>query len=556
MSEDLDAPRPEQDASPVIARDPDTLPAELLRGAEIPDDLDPLAEGILMAHQAAWLEDKSDLKLAEKGRRTGITFAEALDDTLIAAAEKGDNVFYIGDTKDKGREFIGYVAHFAKVIAGATGEIEEFLFEDQAADGSTRQISAYRVRFASGHRVEALSSRPENIRGLQGVVVVDEAAFHKDVRAVLDAVNALLIWGGKVRVISTHNGEMNPFNELIREAKAGKNRFSLHFIPFTAAVENGLYERVCYVRGLEWTEEAQADWLATVEGSYGTRTAARDQELYCVPAQGEGAALTRVQVEACTDAEIPVIRLAKPDEFKHAPEHVRQADIQDWCEAELRPVLAELDPKLETFLGEDFGRLGDLTVLWIYQRLQNLVLRTGLVIELRNVPFEAQKQVLHYVIDRLPRFAGAALDRTGNGQYLAEVAAQRFGGLVIEVHLSTEWYRQEMVPYVARFEDGDIIIPADEDIVADHLLLTNVGGVTKVPDDRRTQGTDGFQRHGDAAMAGALGAFVARQELPSYGYVPAVLSRPMDEAPARDDHDRDRRRPARGSGLARMRGAW
>ena len=175
---------------PILARDETGLPDELPRGASIPADLDPLAEGILMLHQKEWLEDTSDLKIAEKGRRTGITFAEALDDTLIAAASRsagGDNVFYIGDTKDKGREFIGYVAHFAKVIAGELHQVEEFLFEDKRDDGTSRMITAYRITFASGYRVEALSSNPANIRGLQGVVGIDEAAFHSDVREVIDA---------------------------------------------------------------------------------------------------------------------------------------------------------------------------------------------------------------------------------------------------------------------------------------------------------------------------------------------------------------------------------
>lgn len=210
---------------PVIPRDLEKLPDELPRGAEVPDDLDPLAEGVLMRHQADWIADDSDLKLGEKGRRTGITFAEALDATLIAAAGTsagGANYFYIGDTKDKGREFIGYVAKFTKTVAKELASIEEFLFEDQQPDGTTKNIAAYRVRFASGYRVEALSSRPENIRGLQGTVCIDEAAFHRDVRGVLDAVNALLIWGGKIRVISTHNGVLNPFNELIKEARAGR----------------------------------------------------------------------------------------------------------------------------------------------------------------------------------------------------------------------------------------------------------------------------------------------------------------------------------------------
>ena len=91
--------------APILARDPADLPAELPRGSELPADHDPLAAGVMMQHQLDWIADKSDLKLAEKGRRTGVTYAEALDDTLIAASARssgGDNIFYIGDTKDKG----------------------------------------------------------------------------------------------------------------------------------------------------------------------------------------------------------------------------------------------------------------------------------------------------------------------------------------------------------------------------------------------------------------------------------------------------------------------
>ena len=125
----------------VLSRDPGKLPEILPTGADIPADLDPLAEGVLMEHQKTWLEDTSALKVCEKGRRTGITFAESLDHTLIAAAKRsagGGNCFYIGDTKDKGREFIGYVAHFAKIVAGELLAVEEFLFEDQQPDGTTK----------------------------------------------------------------------------------------------------------------------------------------------------------------------------------------------------------------------------------------------------------------------------------------------------------------------------------------------------------------------------------------------------------------------------------
>lgn len=320
---------------PVLSSDPAQLPDELPRGGEIPDDLDPLADGVLMAHQAEWIADDSVLKICAKGRRTGITFAEALDCTLIASAKRsagGQNVFYIPDTKPKGREFIGYCAHFSKTVANEMLTIEDGIFFDIREDGTTNAISSYIIRFSSGFRIEALSSRPENIRGLQGTVVIDEAAFHRDVREVIDAVGVLLIWGGKIRIISSHNGVTNPFNELIREAQAGKNGFVIHTYTFGDAVVNGLFKRVCLIKGEEWTAEKESEWEAKIRSAYGTRTAKMRQELDAIPTEQEGAALTRVMIENCMEKGIPVIRWACKDEFKNEPDHVRTGVTLEFCE--------------------------------------------------------------------------------------------------------------------------------------------------------------------------------------------------------------------------------
>jgi phage FluMu gp28-like protein len=103
-------------------------------GPEIPFGFNPFADGVLMAHQVECLKYDVSILAIPKGRRTGITFAWGLNSTLIAGAQKaagGDNVYYIGDTKEKGLEFIGYVAKFARVIAAQQAQdvsaIEEFL---------------------------------------------------------------------------------------------------------------------------------------------------------------------------------------------------------------------------------------------------------------------------------------------------------------------------------------------------------------------------------------------------------------------------------------------
>ena len=219
---------------------------------EIPDTFDPMAHGLLMKHQteAIALCHQYDITVVEKGRRTGITFGISLDKSLVAASQRsagGDNVYYVGDTKEKGLEFIGYCAKFLRTIATAQGQgvsrIEEFLFEDQDEHGKTKYITSWRIRLASGFQIVALSSRPENIRGLQGHVVIDEAAFHKNVQAVLDAATALLIWGSKIVIISTHNGTANAFNELIKEIQNGvyEDTAIVYKATFDDAVANGLY---------------------------------------------------------------------------------------------------------------------------------------------------------------------------------------------------------------------------------------------------------------------------------------------------------------------------
>ena len=67
-----------------------------------------------------------------------------------------------------------------------------FMFEDDDHEGD-KSILAFRIKFASGKEIVALSSSPTNLRGRQGRVVIDEAAFHKDLAAVLKSALALLM---------------------------------------------------------------------------------------------------------------------------------------------------------------------------------------------------------------------------------------------------------------------------------------------------------------------------------------------------------------------------
>lgn len=498
---------------------------------EIPEGFDPLAGGVLMPHQAEWAKDQAVLKVAEKGRRTGITFAEALDDTITAASRKsagGDNVYYIGDTKEKGLEFVGYCAKFARIMAegqasGVSG-IEEFLFEDQLPDGSSKFITAYRIRFASGFQIMALSSRPANIRGLQGIVVIDEAAFHANVQAVLDAATALLIWGGKIRIISTHNGIRNAFNQLCRDVRTGRygDSATVHTYSFDTAVAGGLFERVCLMKGWTPTKEAKRDWYERIRKAYGPRISIMREELDVVPRDGGGQAIPGVWIEAAMREVRPVLRITLPDTFAALPEDQRKEWAQGWIQLHLKPLLAKLNPARRHVYGQDFARHRDFSILTPYEIGLDLMRRAPFIIEMHNVPTRQQEQILWALIEGLPNFCGGAMDASGSGQTLAEYTADRFGADKIhQVVLSQAWYRDWMPKFVGAFEDGMIDLPRDADIESDLRALEESDGIIKVPDVRVKDSKDAeLMRHGDAAIALALAWFASLNRVEErFGYI-------------------------------------
>jgi phage FluMu gp28-like protein len=459
---------------------------------------------ILLPYQRRWIADQSQVKVSEKSRRIGITWTEAADRALGAATagRAGIDGWYIGYNKDMAIEFIEAAARWAVRFNRAAEKIEEIALEDERAD-----ILAYRIRFASGHKIVALSSRPSNLRGKDGCAVIDEAAFHEDLPGLLKAALAFTMWGGMVRIISTHNGANSAFNELVSEIRAGRKPYSLHRTTFDDALADGLYKKICETTGVEWSEDAQREWRQQIVDYYGDNAG---EELFCIPRASSGSFLSSVLIEARMKEGIPILRWEMPAEFSGRAEHERYAETLAWCEDNIEPALAALDPKLASYFGEDFGRSGDLTVIWPMQIAQNLVRRTPFVVELRNIPFRNQEQVLFYIADRLPRFTAGAMDARGNGQYLAETASQRYGERIVQVMLSESWYLENMPRYKAAFEDGTIELPKDADVLGDHRAIVLENGIAKMSE--RRAGSDGKGRHGDSAMAAALAFFASRTD--------------------------------------------
>lgn len=463
---------------------------------------------VLLPYQKKWLEDKSQVKVIEKSRRIGLTWAQALDDVITAATSgrAGMDVMYISFNQDMTREYIDACADWARKLQLVACTVNEEVFRD----GDERGIKAFRIDFASGHKIMALSSRPSNLRGKQGRVIIDEAAFVEDLPELLKAALALLMWGGQVIVISTHNGADNAFNEIVRDVRAGNLPYSLHRITLDDALAAGLFRRICRVTKRDWTREAEEAWRADLVRTYGDGA---DEELFCIPNRASGAYLTTAMIEACMEPA-PVLTWTEPAaDFVDWPLSIAETWTKGWIEENLAPYLANLPGEQSHFCGVDFGRSGDLSVFWPATEERDLRLVPPFVLELRNCPHRTQQQILFAILDKLPHFSGVSLDARGNGSALAESCRQQYGpALVREVMISESWYRETMPLLKAGIEDKTLILPKDSGIMTDFRSLRVVKGVARVPEARARDKTG--NRHGDAAIACAM-MLDARKELGS-----------------------------------------
>ena len=496
----------------------------------------------------------TNVLLVEKSRRIGLTWGLAAYAVLRAARAKaagGMDVMYISYSQEMTREFIDACAMWARAFGLAAQEAQETFWADADPSGD-RSIKAFRIGFASGFEVMALSSAPRGLRGKQGVVIIDEAAFVEQLRELLKAALAFLMWGGQVVVCSTHDGAENPFNEAVQDILAGRSPYHHLRIDLDDALRDGLFQRICLVRGRSWSPEAEAAWRQEIIDFYGDGA---DEELFCVPSASSGAWLPAPLIEARMVKDVPCLRLDLPSDFLHRAPLDRASLLAPFTEA-LNDALKGLDMGPQYAAGFDFARVADLSVLSLLAIEQRLRRREALSIEMRGVPGDEQKAVVREVLSAVrERLVGAAFDATGMGWTVAEDMGRVFGlregedgaGLVWAVKFTEDWYRLHMPPLKAAFEDDAIAIGRDADHLADLRAVKVVRGTPRVPPTR--EGEKGRRRHGDYAIALALAHFASRQRWVEYAYRAAPRTAGGEAEPGRlamlaEDDDR------------RARGGW
>jgi len=413
----------------------------------------------LLPYQQAWVKDQADIKIWEKSRRIGATYAQAYEDVRDALGE-GWKVWFSSADESAAREYIDYCAHWAGVFDAAFEELGETLIDED------QDVKALTIELADHGEINALTSNPKRFRSKGGKAVWDEAAWHEQPGEMWDALEPVTMWGHPMRILSTHNGKRF-FYQLIQDIQSGRKPGSVHTVDIKEAVGQGLLDRIL---GRPATKEDKEEWLAERRA----RCRSKEQwmqEYMCEPVDEADAFLTYEMIAVVEDGGV-----------------LWSGDPQ------------AQDVEGQLYLGFDVGRREDLSVIWLLEKVGPMTFTRDVRV-MEKTPFRAQKDVLWSYLEH-PALRRACIDESGIGMQMAEEAQDDFGRHRVEPVTFTNAVKEEMAyAFRRRVEEKTIVLPQSQ-AVRDDLHSIKKSTTTAGNIRFEVQGaTDG---HADRFWAGAL----------------------------------------------------
>ena len=442
-----------------------------------------------LPYQEAWINDDSPLKVAEKSRRVGFTYASSYR-MFQKCMRRGKGFTQWVSSRDQltAQELIrDYVAMWCKLAnvaaKGMTGEDVEVIDVD-------KNITAFVCTFPNGARIVSLSSTPEAFAGKGGDVFLDEVDLHRDSGTLIDMAYPCIMWGNQLEMVSAYRvdgSKDTPFAKLVAEAKKDNPQHaSLHRVTLRDAVEQGLVEKINEKSGRSQSRE---DFIRTTRA--GCRTQAAWESQFECRVQDAGGKL------------LPTKALA--------PCEMDAADIAD---------IERRFPNAPRFAGYDIARRRHASAWseWLQVGVTYfLVCRETF----HDMEFEAQRKFIEGKMDRRDRrVTRLAMDATGLGMETAEWAARKWPGRVDQVNLESHRRHELCMMFQDWFNSTAARIPADPALREDYqtpVLKTNANGSVRVAVPE-FEGGDGEVSHCDEFMAGVL----ARSAADAGGAEPAM----------------------------------
>ena len=439
--------------------------------------INPADDTLLLGYQKRWVLDNSRLKLMEKSRQIGISWASAYS---MVRRKSLAGVRYDGwvSSRDEiqARLFLEDCKHFAQILHTAVSDLGVQVVEDE---------KTYVLGFASGVKINSMSSSPDAQAGKRGDRLLDEFALHKDPRKLYAIAYPGITWGGQLEMVSTHRGSHNFFNELVTEIreKGNPKNISLHRVTLEDALNDGFLYRLQEKLAPDDPRQEfdETDYFNFVKSGCADEESFQ-QEYCCVPADDASAFLTYDMIAAC--------------EYDKTPSNLSDlsdmSDLSDGADKAL-------------FIGVDVGRKKDLTCIWVnsLEGGRHLCRR---LITMQNMKFSAQEEILYRLL-ALPGMRRCCIDATGLGMQLAERAQETFGTYRVEAVQFTGPVKEALAyPVKAAFEDLNLRIPFDRNLQADLRAIkkeTTAAGNIRFSADRSENG------HADRFWALALALHAA-----------------------------------------------
>ena len=391
-------------------------------------------DGVFLPFQSRWIKDDSRLKLMEKSRQIGISWATAYAADERTAAQGARHDQWVSSRDDlQARLFIEDCKMWAQIMHLAAKDLGEVVIDPKD------RLSAYVIEFASGKRIHSMSSNPDAQAGKRGGRVLDEFALHPDPRKLWSIAYPGITWGGSMELISTHRGSHNFFNQLVREVRESGNpkNISLHRVTLQDALDQGFLFKLqqALPAGAEQQDMDEAQYFDFVKAGAADEESFQ-QEYMCSPADDDAAFLEYGLISA-----------------------VEYSAGTDWRRL----------GNGRLFAGVDIGRKKDLTVLWVVEQLGD-VLYTRHVEGLQNMRKSEQEKVIWPWFERCDRIC---IDATGLGIGWADDAQDKFGEHRVEAVTFTPRSKEALAyPIRGAMEDRTLRIPQDPKIRADLRQVT------------------------------------------------------------------------------------
>ena len=398
-----------------------------------------MTSGYFLGYQKRWLEDQSLLKLWDKSRRIGATYAESYEDVVDASQKNNPmDVWFSSADETAAKEYILYCKHWANVLNVAAEDMGEQIIDKE------KDVKALVIQFSTGKRIHGLSSNPTAFRSKGGKLVLDEFAFHKSPETLWKAAAPIVTWGYPVRILSSNNGKGNLFYRKVSAAENG-NEWSLHRTTIIDAINDGLVARI--LRKSVASDDENRAFLERIKSLAGDEDTF-NQEYMCIPSDEASAWLPYDLIASVEDEQA-----GKPERYQGG----------------------------HCYIGNDIAARNDLWVAWVIKRVGS-VLWTREIATLKGASFAEQDRVLDELMSRY-HVLRLAMDQTGMGEKPVEDATRRYGQSRVNGVLFTSAAKQELATIGKQaFEDRRIRIPSGSPELRNDLhKLQKITGATGIP---------------------------------------------------------------------------